>query len=51
MGADILFGQSNYRLQRDKQADILLANGGTHPDGGGILYSLMGQRSLLDLKT
>ena len=51
MGADILFGQSRSRLQRDKQADILLAKGGRHPDGGGILYSLMGQSSLLDLET
>ena len=50
MGADILFGESRSGLQRDKQADILLAEGGRHPDGGGILYSLMGQRSLLDFE-
>ena len=51
MGADILFGQSHSVLQRDKQAYILLANGGRHPDSGGIFYSLMGQQSILDLET
>ena len=50
MGADILFGQSHSGLQRDKQAYILLAKGGRHPDSGGILYSLIGQHSILDLK-
>ena len=50
-GADILFGQSRSGLQRDKQTYILLAKGGRHPDGSRILYSLMGQRSLLDLET
>ncbi len=38
-------------LQRDKQAYIPLAKGGRHPYSGGILYSLMGQRSILDLET
>ena len=51
MGADVLFGQSRSGLQRDKQADILLAKGGRHSDGGGVLYSLMGQSSLLHLET
>ena len=34
MGADILFGEFHSGLQRDKQADILLAKGGRQPDGG-----------------